>query len=249
MMLHPVDATGRKITPANKIYYTDSVPDGTYYYALTSEEHSGLESNELSEIVRVVVSGGAITSQTIVSGKGQKDFWRVEPTPVSNFNYSATGTSGHYRLTWGEPSDSKIRYYNIYYSTSGNPARSQKNRIASVPVGTSTYLDWLADTSNDGYYGITSVDRYGNEGDIVYSAWLGSMEVSLDKGLNIFGKIINFFKGILTGKTVNAITGNVVIGDEVYEETRNSSSFSVLYREFHSLFPLFYEILCLSNCK
>ena len=168
MMLHPVDATGRKISPTNKLFFTDAISDGIYYYTLTSEEHSGLESDELSEILRVDFSGGAISSQQIVQAKGQKDFWRNAPASVINFNYSATGIAGHYRLNWIEPSDSKIRFYNLYYSNVNNPSAAQQYRIASLPDGTHTYLDWLADPVNPGYYGITSVDRYGNEGAIVY---------------------------------------------------------------------------------
>ncbi len=68
--------------------------------------------------------------------------------------------AGHYRLNWTEPGDAKVRYYNVYYSTAGNPVLSgnapidQSLRIASLPVGTDTYLDWLADPNTAGFYGL-----------------------------------------------------------------------------------------------
>jgi len=74
-----------------------------------------------------------------------------------------TDTPGHCRLSWNEPADDKVRYYNIYYSTQAAPPATQPNRIASLPVGTAKYLDWLADPGKDGHYAITSVDRQGNE--------------------------------------------------------------------------------------
>ncbi len=151
---------------SNKIYFIDNPGSGTFYYAITSEEHSGLESDELSEILMVTVSGSNVVSQ-IVASKGQKNFWRIPPAKPTNFNVLNI-RPGHYQLNWSEPNDSKIRYYNIYYSNSSNPSPIQQRRIASVPVGTSSYLDWLADPVNLAYYGITSVDRYGNESAIVF---------------------------------------------------------------------------------
>ena len=136
-------ANGSWVEPSNKISYSDSPGGGTWYYALTSEEHSGLESDELSEILRVIVSGTSVSAQ-VVQAKGQKNFWTTAPARPGGFSVVRESIAGHYRLAWSEPSDSKIRYYNIYYSTSGNPQRTQAQRIASLPRGTSSYLDWLA---------------------------------------------------------------------------------------------------------
>ena len=172
------------VSPSNKISFTDSPGDGTWYYALTSEEHSGLESDELSEILRVVVSGTSVSAQ-VVQAKGQKNFWTTAPARPGGFSVVRQSTAGHYRLTWSEPSDSKIRYYNIYYSTSGNPQRSQSQRMASLPRGTSSYLDWLAHPTAPGSYGITSVDRYGNESAIVYIGSGDSMPLAAPSGLRV----------------------------------------------------------------
>lgn len=162
-------ANGDWVSAANKITFSDNPEDGVWYYAITSTEHSGLESDELSEVLQVTVSGGAVISSGIVQAQGQTGFWTISPTVPSNFTYNSTGVAGHYQLSWTEPVDGKIRYYNIYYSTSGNPGTNQSERIASLPAGiVATYLDWIADRSVSGYYGITSVDRYGNESSIVY---------------------------------------------------------------------------------
>ncbi len=151
------------------LYFRDIPQDGTYYYGLTSEEHSGLESHELSEIVEATLSGTSLTTR-IVQPRGQTNFWTQAPSSPSDFSYTPTGTPGHYLLSWKEPHDSKIRFYNIYYSNTSNPLPEQRYRIASLPAGTSSYLDWLADPDTQGYYGITSVDRQGNEGQIVYAS-------------------------------------------------------------------------------
>ena len=131
--------------------FTDNPGNGTWYYALTSEEHSGLESDQLSEVLRVTVSGGVVTASQVVQIKGQKDFWRTAPTAPTNFVVTAEATAGHYRLNWNEPADANAQLYNVYYATAGSPQAIQQQRIASLPVGTSTYLDWLADPSNPGY--------------------------------------------------------------------------------------------------
>jgi hypothetical protein len=67
-----------------------------------------------------------------------------------------------------EGAESQYDFYNIYYGTEGDPPASQPYRIASIPTGYSAWFDWLADPDAEGRYGITSVDRYGNESAIVY---------------------------------------------------------------------------------
>lgn len=151
-------------------YLDISQPYGsTWYYAVTSEEHSRLESRTLSNVWRVTLDeSGNITGSTQqrpypADPGGISQFYTRTPLSPSNFNVTKQPTQGHYLLTWTEPQDTKIRYYNIYYSTTGIPPAAQRYRIASVPVGTSRYLDWCADPSANAYYRITSVDRQGNE--------------------------------------------------------------------------------------
>ncbi len=148
---------------ATESYDTPQTNNTTVYYAVTSEEYSRLESRRLSEVRRVTLDGNGNLTDSQYAPEGKTGFWTTPPpapTP-SSFTISA---GGPYRLSWSEPNNSKIRYYNIYYSATGAPPVDRRYRIASVPVGTTTYLDWLADTSQPGYYTISSVDRQGNEG-------------------------------------------------------------------------------------
>ncbi len=160
-MLHPV-VNGLKVDNNNKVFFVDNPGDGTFYYAVTSEEHSGLESKELSDIIEVIITVGTISNSGISQPQGFTGFWTSLPSAPTNFTYLPTGTTGHVRLDWTEPQDTKIRFYNIYYSLNSIPPAQQQYRIASIPVGTSTYLDWVAESG--AFYRITSVDRYGNEG-------------------------------------------------------------------------------------
>ncbi len=154
-------------------YYDISQPNGTTkYYAVTSEEYSRLESRKLSEIRKVTLDLNGNLTDSQFAPEGKTGFWTKPPYAPSNFTVEKQSTPGQYLLEWTEPNDSKIRYYNIYYSTTGTPPVDQRYKIASVPVGTSKYLDWLADPSLPGYYRITSVDRQGNEGTEPFSASL-----------------------------------------------------------------------------
>ena len=133
------------------------------YYAVTSEEHSRLESRKLSEIIRVTLgSDGAVTgTQKLAAGK--TGFWTNAPQSPAGLAVTPGSRAGHNLISWSEPSDSKIRYYNIYYSGTATPAADQQHRIASVPVGTARFYDWLANPTASAYYKVTSVDRQGNE--------------------------------------------------------------------------------------
>lgn len=170
--LKPV-AGGNWVSANNKITFQDTANDGVWYYAVTSREHSGLESDELSEVVEVTVSGGNVASSQIVQAQGQKDFWTEAPTAPSSLTVVQQSEAGHYQLNWTEPNGSMVRYYNVYYSTTGQPSANQSQRIASLAVGTNAYLDWLADPNASGIYGITAVDWYGNESAVIYEGVSG----------------------------------------------------------------------------
>lgn len=137
----------------------DTPKPGTWYYAVTAQEWSGLESHTLSNVFS---TAGTQTAIYPSDPKGTKKFYSFAPqwpTP----KVTKLSTPGQYRLEWDEPEDPLIRYYNIYYSTNPIPKAIQNQRIASVPRGTKTYVDWLADPAMEGYYLITSVDTQGNE--------------------------------------------------------------------------------------
>jgi hypothetical protein len=147
----------------------DDPGSGTWYYAVTSQEHSGLESRSLSNIWKVALnnSGEIVESGEVAAyprNPGGIETFNTTPPPApANLTVKKMQTPGHYFLTWNEPKNSIIRYYNIYYSTSGTPPVDQRYRIASIPVGHSKWLDWNAAPTKQGYYLITSVDYQGNE--------------------------------------------------------------------------------------
>lgn len=146
---------------------SDNPGDGTWYYAVTAVEQSGIESRTLSNVFRISVSGGSgsgVQSDAYPANPGGKvAFWNTQPSAPIGVQVERLATAGHYQITWSEPSNPLIRYYNIYYSSSSNPQPVQQNRIASIPVGRTQYVDWLADTSANAYYTLTSVDTQGNE--------------------------------------------------------------------------------------
>lgn len=115
---------------------TDSPGAGTFYYAVTAQEHSGLESHTLSNVFSTAGSQTAIYPSDPKSG---------------------IGVTGVYQA-------SMIRHYNIYAEDGAAPVVDQTNRIASIPVSSGTsYVDWLGDTDGSTQYKVTAVDTQGNE--------------------------------------------------------------------------------------
>lgn len=139
--------------------FTDTPGTGTWYYAVTAMEHSGLESRTLSNVFS---TAGTQSAAYPSDPKGVKKFYTVAPQ-WPELTITQLNTPGQYRLDWKEPDNPLIRYYNIYYSNISTAKAIQNQRIASVPKGTITYVDWLADPAKTGYYLITSVDTQGNE--------------------------------------------------------------------------------------
>ncbi len=157
---HFVEVTGEAIAA---LEFTDGalVADRDYYYAVTSEEWSGLESNELSNIIRIRYDGSHYTF-TDHELQGRRDFDRAAPPVVQNLDYS-TITEGVYQLTWEASSAPDLWYYNVYYSVEGVPSAIPQRLIASVPRSRTSYIDWQARKDAPGYYRVTAVDRQGNE--------------------------------------------------------------------------------------
>ena len=88
-------------------------PDIAYYYGITSQEWCGLESNVLSNVIRITYSGGVYTSQQ-AAAQGTANFDVVAPVDVQGLNVSSV-RSGVNRLTWNASTDKGLWYYNIYY--------------------------------------------------------------------------------------------------------------------------------------
>jgi len=134
---------------------TDTPGDGTWYYAVTSIEWSGLESRTLSNIYTITVSDG--------SGTGSQD----TVYPSSPGDLDDPGSSDFY-TSYNSNYPELIRYYNIYAEDGSIPAINQQNRIASIPKGwcqsgKCSWVDWLGNTSGTTQYVVTAVDTQGNE--------------------------------------------------------------------------------------
>ena len=124
-----------KWTGNNYWTFTDTPGTGIFYYAVTSIEHSGLESRTLSNVFNTT------GNQTIA--------YPTNPKLISN--YATTKAT--------EP-----RYYNIYAKDGNMPTAIQQNRIASPPASAgTTYLDWLGNPDGSTKYLMTVVDTQGNE--------------------------------------------------------------------------------------
>jgi hypothetical protein len=139
-----------KTVPAGE---TEVELPGAGTYMLTALEWSGLESDESSPTV-AMPSGRR--------GRPVKGWDQRAPAAPTGF-IATREAPGQNRLKWTAPADADVRYYNLYFSSTGKPEAVQKRRFASPPAGTNEYLDWTAPTGAGGQYAITAVDRQGNE--------------------------------------------------------------------------------------
>lgn len=121
----------------NKYWEISDTPGaGTWHYAVTAQEHSGLESRTLSNVFS---TAGTQTAAYPSDPKGDSDFATV---------YNPT----------------TVRHYNIYAADGTAPTATQQDRIASIPVAAAgEYVDWLGDTAGTTQYLVTAVDTQGNE--------------------------------------------------------------------------------------
>ena len=142
--------------PGNSYWtITDTPGNGTWYYAITSVEWSGLESRTLSNIYSITISGG--------SGTGSQD----TDYPSSPGDLDDISTSDFY-TSYNSSNTELIRYYNIYAEDGSSPSISQTNIIASVPAsvcsaGSCSWVDWLGNVNGSTQYVVTAVDTQGNE--------------------------------------------------------------------------------------
>jgi hypothetical protein len=130
-------------------------------YMLTAVEWSGLESD---------LSSQTITLPGATIGEPVKGFDKTAPAEVTGLSVRPEkDAKGQYRLTWQASEAPDLRYYNIYFSSTGKPDASQKRRIVSPPGSQTSYLDWTAPTEGPVYYAVTAVDRQGNESEPAYA--------------------------------------------------------------------------------
>jgi hypothetical protein len=153
----------------------------TRYYAVTSIEHSGLESRSLSNTWQVTLDGdGAITTSAEdgaypASPGADNTIYETAPdTPTSVAYAHQSGDAdqeGQYTITWNEPDDTRfVRHYNIYANDGSSPSIQQQDIIASIPKrwcssGACSWIDCFGNADGSTDYAVTSVDRWGNESD------------------------------------------------------------------------------------
>lgn len=142
----------------------------TYSYAVTAEEWSGLESDTTSEVLVVSVEAGG--SKVVRKLDALKGWDKMPPPPVTGFTVTKeTDEDGQYRLKWSKSTANDLRYYNLYFSTKGQPEISHKRLIMSPPASMTEYLDWSAPLNAQSvHYAITAVDRQGNESQPAYAS-------------------------------------------------------------------------------
>jgi len=155
----------------------------TRYYAVTSLEHSGLESRTLSNVWKVTLdANGNIFNQSAqaiypTNPGGKSGFYTVTPAGPSNIVFTSTVNAGQYAISWSAPTASAlIRYYNIYAADGAAPTAVQQKRVASIPAtsdysggGNFKYIDWLGNVNGSTKYLVTSVDYQGNESAVGWS--------------------------------------------------------------------------------
>jgi hypothetical protein len=144
------------IVTASSFKDTSAASHVTYFYAVTAEENSGLESSQPS-VVKVTIGG---RSSAMSWPSGQR-FYTTPPSAPATLT-AASSVPGVWSLSWTPSTSTNVRYYNIYYATSEAPSATQAYLVASVPAGKRTFTYWLADASAPAHYAITAVDRQEN---------------------------------------------------------------------------------------
>jgi hypothetical protein len=145
--------------------YTDSTAAAghTYLYAVTAEEHSGIESNQLSNVVQVTVGGGS----SPFAAAGTTGWDTTAPDPVTQPAVCSLGTNGDgavvWKVTWTPSDSADVRYHNVYVSLGNPPQAAQPYLVDSPPLGSNAYIYWQGDPEIAPQFGITAVDRQGNE--------------------------------------------------------------------------------------
>jgi hypothetical protein len=152
--------------------------NGTFFYAVTALEHSGLESRTLSNIYRIKLSEGdgtgfQDTTYPLAPG-GESGFITKPPSePMaasSTYKKKPASKNGQYTIEWKRPTNYEmVRYYNIYAQDGATPKPIQHNRIASIPAsaakpnGSFSWVDCFGNANGSTQYLVTSVDYQGNE--------------------------------------------------------------------------------------
>ena len=188
--------------PVTSTSYTDSAAVTgvtTYYHVTAIDSVSGLESNAAS------ASGVAIAS--------------TATPPAAPANLTASGVGGGVILNWSAVSDSTLKGYNVFSSTS---ASGTYTLLSPSPITATSYTDSTAKPGAITYYKVTSIDGSSGLASTAATASAAALFTnsltSVDIGASPSGST-----------TFNAATGsyNVVAGGPGV--TGNSDGFRFLY--------------------
>jgi hypothetical protein len=83
--------------------------------------------------------------------------------PSAPITLTAVGGDGQVVLDWADNSDSDLKNYNVYRSTSAAVAVNDTNQINVAALTASTYTDSTATNGTTYYYVVTAVDTSDNE--------------------------------------------------------------------------------------
>ena len=143
---------------------SDTPGDGTFYYAITSLEHSGLESRTLSNVFSITIASG--------SGTGVEDVAYPED-PGGNANITSVYNA------------KCKRYEDIFVENAETPTAIQQNKIASIPIGSVTeYIDWAGNPNGFDRHSATEVDTQGHTKSLpVTSTYDGGKQYTIRLGV------------------------------------------------------------------
>jgi hypothetical protein len=125
-----------------------------FYYAVTAEENSGLESDTPS-VVKVTVGGPENASTW--NARSRLSNSPAPPTQLLRSKLSP----GVWALHWKPSSSKNVRYYNLYYSSAAFPMAQSSNQVASIPSSQSSFTYWMASPDPKAWFAVVSVDRQG----------------------------------------------------------------------------------------
>jgi hypothetical protein len=156
--------------PAEQLSFLDQTLEkgSTYYFAVTSETGSDLESDSLSPVVQVKVlqDWKLEIKRTLETGTGWDN---IPPDAPLNFRGEMV-VPGKYLLNWSASPSADVLYYKIYFSATSPPPIGPENLIAKLRQGAVSFLDTRAQKGGGAYYAIIAVDRQDNLSSPAYCA-------------------------------------------------------------------------------
>jgi len=135
-------------------------PRRTYYFTVTSETGSGLESDSLSPVIQVKKArdGELEIKRTLETGTGWDN---IPPEAPGNFSGKRVAP-GKYLLEWSASQSADVLYYQIYYSATSPPPIGPENLIAKLRQGAVSFMHISTPKAGGAYYAIIAVDRQDN---------------------------------------------------------------------------------------